>query len=379
MSWEAVQWANKQRLRLPQEQFVLLMLANCADPEGVAFSWWKRREHWWTYLVEHTRLSRTTIFRHLSTIEELGLGIRQKTFQADGTPSFIMTLDLTKIVIIDPEEMDMNQSQSHCETQSHDDTQSRGGTESVPIAGLHIEELPSESKNPPNPPSGGVQVVRDQELEDDIAELSRTYPAPITNLPRLRIVLAAMSHLERKRVLLAVKGYAAHIADCDRRKKPCAVKHADRWVSTGMWLGYVEFGEKAQVAALRSTVPIDSPSAKALSVLCRIARAPPPFESNGKVLLMRPLSVQALALAAAPTQWVFIDAAEKNQVKAWDDLIARELAGKARPPLVHDRNPGGKRGFMAPWPWPPRKDGTLSPTGPPGLSDQDAKDFVESR
>lgn len=111
MSWEAVQWANKQRLPGPQEQLVLLTLANCADPEGVAFAWWKRREHWWTYLVEHTRLSRSSVFRHLNKIEELGLGKRRKIEASDGVVRFIMELDLTKTVEFPPD--DGTESQSH--------------------------------------------------------------------------------------------------------------------------------------------------------------------------------------------------------------------------------------------------------------------------
>ena len=127
MSWEAVSWANKQRMKLPQEQLVLLVLANCADPEGVAFSQWRGREHWWKYLVDRTRLSRSSIFRHLSTIEKLGLGQRSTLVLADGTRRPTIHLDLEKFVDeasydqidadSDPSETaETDESQSHHET-----------------------------------------------------------------------------------------------------------------------------------------------------------------------------------------------------------------------------------------------------------------------
>jgi hypothetical protein len=44
MSWEANTWAVKQRMKLPQEQLVLIVLGNCADADAVAFSTWPGRD-----------------------------------------------------------------------------------------------------------------------------------------------------------------------------------------------------------------------------------------------------------------------------------------------------------------------------------------------
>lgn len=156
MSWEAVQWANKQRLPGPQEQLVLLTLANCADPEGVAFAWWKRREHWWTYLVEHTRLSRSSVFRHLNKIEELGLGKRRKIEASDGVVRFIMELDLTKTVEFPPD--DGTESQSRGETQSHRETGSVSPCDC-------IEESPESLVG-----GGGFARAREASEADQIAD-----------------------------------------------------------------------------------------------------------------------------------------------------------------------------------------------------------------
>lgn len=155
MSWEAVQWANRQRLRLPQEQLVLLMLANSADPEGMAFTWWKRKEHWWTYLVDTTRLSRASIFRHLATLEKLELAQRQKLVLGDGTIRFLIELNFDKVVDIGSEEAaDLQdiEGQSHGETGEIAETQSHGETDSVSLVRLH-KSLPKESKEEEIPPT----------------------------------------------------------------------------------------------------------------------------------------------------------------------------------------------------------------------------------
>lgn len=94
MSWEAVTWANRQKLKKSYEQIVLLVLANCADPNGEAFVKWPGRDHWWVYLSEKTRLPKSSLFRHLNTIVMLGLGTRSEIVMADGSrrPTFSLNM-----------------------------------------------------------------------------------------------------------------------------------------------------------------------------------------------------------------------------------------------------------------------------------------------
>jgi hypothetical protein len=212
-------------------------------------------------------------------------------------------------------------------------------------------------------------------LEDDIGELAKVYPAPITNLPKVRTLFAAVTRTERRRIITAAKGYAAFIAECAKRKPGGgrAVKDADRWISNGMWQGYVVAGEKSEIAAMATDVALDSASGKAWRVVHRIAHLSEPFE-RGSYRLSRPMTEQELALAQAPPfeEWIFIAADKPNQVAAWDELVRGALCGRARPPIVNDRNRNRELGFMAPWPWPPRKDGSIC-TGPPepGVSSDD--------
>jgi hypothetical protein len=411
MSWEAVAWANRQRLRLPQEQLVLLVLANCADPDGCAFARWRGREHWWTYIKERTRLSKSSVFRHLKTIEALGLGQRTELELADGSSRPVIHLDLEKIVDVQADEHDEiagaegANAQSHSETgnlpdQSHGETgasltvrpdQSHGETG-------HSIDLTRDSNRgsiPPNPPTGGGQVV-DQEFEDQIAEAGKTYPIPITNLPRFRAVWQAQDRAARPKILAAMRAFAGFIADCERKGKPRGVKDADRWVAAGMWQGYVQSAENADAAAAIVHLPVGSKGANAWGVLHKIADLEPPTPSNGLVMLKRPLSPRELAFADAPddADWCFVPETEANKVGAWRSFLGTEL-DKPLGRLIRERSwrklkpeeveaHGGRsteiinqRGFLAPWPWPPRKDGSLSTTGPPDtlMTDQDVKDL----
>src|SRR3978361_1367326 len=95
MSWEAVTWANNQKLKKSYEQIVLLVLANCADPNGEAFVKWPGREHWWVYLSERTRLPKSSLFCHLNTLVALGLGERTMQVLADGSrrPTFKLRME----------------------------------------------------------------------------------------------------------------------------------------------------------------------------------------------------------------------------------------------------------------------------------------------
>jgi hypothetical protein len=146
-------------MRLPQEQLVLLLLANAADPEGVAFAWWKHKAHWWTYLVERSRLSRASVFRHLATIEELGLGKRRKLETVDGDVRFIMELDLTKSVDLPPQ--DSPQSQSHGETESHGETDS--------VSSVRLQE---ESIQESNISGGGDARAREPLISPEAISLA---------------------------------------------------------------------------------------------------------------------------------------------------------------------------------------------------------------
>jgi hypothetical protein len=89
---------------------------------------------------------------------------------------------------------------------------------------------------------------------------------------------------------------------------------------------------------------------------------------DGRVNYQRIISPPVLALADAPPSKDWI-ALTHQQAGAWEQLLSESVTVQVRTRL--------REGSKAPWPWPPRKDGTLSSTGPPEtlMSDQDAEDF----
>jgi hypothetical protein len=100
-----------------------------------------------------------------------------------------------------------------------------------------------------------------------------------------------------------------------------------------------------------------SEEAKALENLYAVAHIRP-LISNDRVIYPQPVTPQLLAFAhhAAPRgNWVWIE--DHRQTAAWQKFLALHVIG-ARPTLA--QRVGVKTGFFAPWPWPPRVDGTIS-------------------
>lgn len=226
MSWEAVTWANKQRLRLPQEQLLLLLIANAADPDGMAFRWWRLREHWWTYLRDRSRQSRASVFRHLNSLEDMGLIQRQKVLLPDGTVRFECECQFNCFIDVDAEEAE---TQSHGETQETEG-ESHGETDQVAAVRLSqsqscdsIKSLilnPTESKSPPTPQGGSSEAGADasEESEDDRPlegwiEFKTDWEAdgePIARVSITKRELRTVSAEHRPLLQRAVKGYLHH-------------------------------------------------------------------------------------------------------------------------------------------------------------------------
>jgi hypothetical protein len=373
-------WAMDQKTDGPSAQSVLFVVADRANEHGVC------RHADPDTIALKTRQSRATVFRRLDELERVGLLTRFTKHLDDGRREYEVRLAFERLVnyrvdkernvriydYADDECIDVIEMLAVDGSQI--ETQDGSQIETEPVALVRPGEsqscdpqedsdLPSKNpKIPPNPPSGGERVV-DQDLEQNVEEFRQNWLAPITNLPRLRSVLGAMVPSERQRVLTAARGYASFISECERKGKPRAVKDAHTWVGGGLWEGYVVAGERSEIMARMQLVDVESDAGKALMALHQIARVSP-IESGGKLLLKEPLSDQAMALARAPPidEWILVPAAERNRCGAWDQLLREALPGVNRPALVHDRNPGGASGFMAPYSWPPRKDGTLCDT-----------------
>ena len=123
-----------------------------------------------------------------------------------------------------------------------------------------------------------------------------------------------------------------------------------------------------------STYAPDSTEARAIRALHDLAGRLSAFfkifrRADGSVSYVKPLTEQLLALAQAPDRatWPTLT---RQQAAAWEHLL-REVFDQG---LVRTHL---REGSQAPWPWPPRKDGTLSTAPPPDnlMSEQDFQDF----
>lgn len=395
MSWEAVTWASKQRMKLPHEQLILLVLANCADPNGEAFAKWPGREHWWKYLADRTRLSKSSLFRHINTLIELGLCTRSMMVLEDGTRRPTIRLDLEKS--FDIEEFDEAHShqrdQSHGETggeesfedaentsddsdfqaeitappvQSHGETSPTGETEPFPIVGMHKDSITCSKENPPTP-QGGLLAV-----DDGFEEFRKAWREPMQRMALVRSVWDGLPTARRGEAITAARGYFAWIA---AQRKPPTVVSAQTFLRDAVgwtqWLRYAPQADGAQ-PSVSATYARESREGVAISVLYEIAGKGDFLRQfmlrNNAINYPLPITPRLLALADAPprSQWVTLD---RQQAGAWDGLLSEAVHVQVRSHL--------REGSCAPWPWPPRKGGTLSPTGPPEtlMSDDDLENF----
>lgn len=408
---EAHAWARNLRLGNPLAKLVLTMLTAYVNGDGACFVGIGDGTLEGGGLSADCELAPNTIRGRLGWLESVGAVARfpnwvDENGRRNADCRGKRTTDEIRLLV--DADIDEIEAKARGISPSRDEGQNNDHSNAGPQPALHtalhqpstsaeglISEPEPEPEDNPQPPKGGGQVV-DQEFENQIASASALYPIPITNLPRFRTVWQEQDRAIRPKILAAMRAFASFIRGCERKHKPRAVKDADRWVAAGMWQGFVQLAENVDAAGQISHIEPDSEAGKAHAVLCRIAEIEPKLE-GGKIVLKRPLSPRGLAFANAPdaTDWVFIaDGADSNKIGAWRAFIGAELDmpigrlvrerswRKLKPEEVEAH--GGRsteiinqRGFLAPWPWPPRKDGTLSTTGPPDtlMTDQDVKDL----
>jgi hypothetical protein len=98
VSWETLKWAGEQRTNNVAMQCVLFVIANAADPDGVAFRWWKSKTHWWCYIAERAGMARGSIYRTIDKLEALGL-LSLEDSNEKARP--LVRLNLDKIVVLE--------------------------------------------------------------------------------------------------------------------------------------------------------------------------------------------------------------------------------------------------------------------------------------
>jgi hypothetical protein len=185
---------------------------------------------------------------------------------------------------------------------------------------------------------------------------------------------AEWAKLTAEQRVLARQAARGYVAQCRAKKTP------PHWRGAHLFLreraAWPKFAEIAPDAAKPSATsfPSDSPEAAAIRALYAVAHCTP-FEHKNRLIYAAEITPQLMAFAKADSrsEWPWFEASK--HIAAWSDFLAKHVLRDARPPLVVTRGIGDnqRRGINAPWPYPPRMDGTVHSTGPPetDLMDED--------
>lgn len=218
----------------------------------------------------------------------------------------------------------------------------------------------SDQSKTPNPLSGGDQVKIDEVLEKDLDDLARTYPIPITDLPKLRKAMAARAPDARRKIVSAGAAYADFIRAEERKGRKRAVKDAHRWVGSDLWQGFVAAAERRE-AQQANPIGLYEPASRegrAILALAKIARYSPLRVSDGRVSFRGEVTGQLLAMADLPEEgWQTFQRGSAG-FGSWRDLIRKIFANCNLPALTE---------ITAPWLFAPSTAGMVydQATGPP--------------
>ncbi len=183
MSISAMNWALRQRLPSPQQQILLYVIADSADPEGLT------RYCTPPYMEEHARLPRSTVFRILRELEEFGLSERRKYYTERGDVRYEIQLNFQALADFPvrrrkrPDDTSSG-GDDDGETQDHEDGQELNeipesqpetlvGSDQSPTgtkpksqsADFHIDDPSLPIESPPYPPPGGSSKL-EVEMEE---------------------------------------------------------------------------------------------------------------------------------------------------------------------------------------------------------------------
>ena len=229
MSWEALNWAGKQRTRSCSTQVVLYVLANAADPDGVAMDWWKGERHWWQYLMDRTRLKRASLYRIMDELEKAGaLTIEWRIPSVGEKKRAIVHLNL-ECVIIDETTAAESTTETPEPTETSHSEPAESTTEILSEDGVHQGDKPesttetriytgTDSKIPERkiptqtlPKREGLSEAIEKRFED----FKSGYPDGILDLDKAKAAFAGLTEPDQ---VAAVAGVAHYADRCKRRR-----------------------------------------------------------------------------------------------------------------------------------------------------------------
>lgn len=390
MSWEAVTWAGNQKLKKSYEQIVLLVLANCADPNGEAFVKWPGRDHWWLYLSERTRLPKSSLFRHLNTIVALGLGERSMIVNADGSrrPTFKLNLKASFDIDLEDDEERYNAlfsrgtAENESPPETDDDGREHGVENDSDISDSQDDEIPRADQSPPETEKSegqspmGTSSFPVLRLQEDSLTVPKDSPLPpsgglarpsfedfrkawLRPIDRMSVAERAWDHIATERrgeAITAARGYFVFVGG---QHKDYRVVSAQTFLrEPSGWQQYLPYAPDAEgiVPSIVTGYPRGTTEARALLNLHDAFGVGPGFRSifakdTAPVTYRKPMTDQIRAFADMPprTDWVKLD---HRGAGAWTRLGPVVSMIERTTKVFRD-------GDLAPWPFPPSLTGKV--------------------
>jgi Helix-turn-helix domain len=371
---EAHAWARSLPLNNPNAKTVLRALALYVNGDGTCFVGIEQ-------LAEDTDLSADTVRRRLVWLEQIGAIVRlpqwlDENGRRNGDGKGKRTSDEIRLLLA----ADIDEIERRALGEEVSETNQNLSTETTVISPSREQGLdappepvspqlaprqPSQScdhlisepepEESPQPPSGGAVALEGwKEFEDDWGE-------PILRQSIAQQVWAALKPDEREFARKAARGYAVWLKS---QKRPPNRLSAHLFLrERAAWEGFAKRAPTASEVQNPGVYATDSDEGRAIIALYAVARINP-FAGSAWVRYRPEITPQILAFAEVNPNALWIE--DRKQIGAWSRFIASHVRAN-RPELIDKRGIGAnmRSGIWAPHPWPPKVDGTWSPTGPP--------------
>ena len=293
-------WALSQRLETHQQQILLYVIADSADPNGVT------RHCDPDYMAERARLSRATMFRRLSELEDLGALTRFKFYSDHGAPIYEIRINMDARFDLpirkrrkddDDDGSGEGENDATNSPESQPETRPKSQPETTEVSQVRqaqshscdsISPPSSKKDSPPNPPPGGSDPKTDQGSEAEPEHFEGFFTGCLgwRTMPR-DLALTAFRFLNPEEQGRARAASVLHGEECTKFKRRS--KDAHKLIRERFWERYpnARLAEKPP-----DPVWIDEgPDVDGLRVLAVIADSKPPAlihdEVKGSGLLRR--------------------------------------------------------------------------------------------
>ncbi|WP_018456819.1 helix-turn-helix domain-containing protein [Bradyrhizobium sp. WSM4349] len=365
---EAHAWARNLRLRNLHAKMVLSMLSLYVDGDGCCFVSIPS-------LAEDCELSHDTVRRRLAWLESIGAITRREQWvdeygNRNDRSVGRRTSDLIRLLLdadqelIEARALGLTSDKTEAKSTSPDPSCQPGSDQAGDSAGTRLglgrpshysQGLISEPEPEPESPKApdGGEGGRCADVDSEPEGFAAVWSAwPGHEVMRRDLALGEFRSLtvdQQRHCCASVPLFATALVKAGRTKPP----------NFHLWIRSRGFEEFPYAPGAAPNAPAPGPIAegsepgRALAVLYAVAKGHL-FVHRGEVTYRGSITPQLLAFAgvADKASWRWIT--DRQQLAAWQAFLAAHVFG-ARLPLLERR--GESMGFLAPAPWPPRKDG----------------------